>query len=68
MESAPAMLSKPRVESSEGRYLAGSISSASRSRMALAYSVRFMRCRPGGGIWTTAWRSSSLSSQTVMDS
>ena len=43
------MLSKPRVESSDGRYLVGSISSASRSRIAFAYSVRFRRCRPGGG-------------------
>jgi hypothetical protein len=43
IESAPAMLSKPRVEPSEGRYFAGSISIDSKSRMALAYSARFSR-------------------------
>ena len=43
------MLSKPRVESSAGRNLLASTSSASRSRMALVYSVRFNRCSPGAG-------------------
>ena len=50
MPSAPAMLSKPDVESSDGRYLPGSISRSSRSRTTFAYSVRFRRCSPGGGV------------------
>src|ERR1035438_9143027 len=48
--SAPAMLSKPCVESSGGRNFAASTSSASTSRTAFVYSVRLSRCRPGGGI------------------
>ena len=52
--SAPAMLSKPRVESSGGRNFVASTSSASRSRIALAYSVRLRRWRPGAGRWLDA--------------
>ena len=44
------MLSKPDVESSDGRYFAASMSRSSRSRTTLAYSVRFSRCSPGGGV------------------
>ena len=33
--------------------------------MALAYSVRFSRCRPGGGMYGAAVRSSSFSSQEI---
>ena len=47
--SVPAMLSNPCVESSDGRNLVASTSSASRSRIAFAYSARLSRCRPGGG-------------------
>ena len=47
--SAPAMLSKPRVESSGGRNCVASTSSASRSRITLAYSVPFRRWSPGAG-------------------
>ena len=68
IESAPAMLSNPLVESSDGRNLVASTSSASRSRMALAYSTRFRRCRPGGGRWVTAVRSSSSSNQPTSPS
>ena len=60
-----AMLSKPYAESSGGSSEATSTSSASRSRIALAYSARFKRCssgRPGLGCATAA-RSSSCSSQ-----
>ncbi len=56
--SAPAMLSKPRVESSAGRNFVASTSSASRSRIALVYSVRLRRCRPGAGRCGVAARSS----------
>ena len=48
------MLSKPKLESSGGSSAATSpTSSASRSRIALAYSARFSRCgarRPGFGM------------------
>ena len=47
--SVPAMLSKPCVESSDGRNLLASTSRSSRSRIAFAYSVRLRRWRPGGG-------------------
>ena len=43
--SEPAMLSKPLAESSGGSSVVTSMSRSSRSRMALAYSVRFSRCR-----------------------
>ena len=33
--------------------------------MTLAYSVRFRRCRPGGGMYGAAPRSSSFSSQAI---
>ena len=46
MASASAMLSKPSLESSAGSRVVGSISRANRSRIELAYSVRFRRCRP----------------------
>ena len=64
MASASAMLSKPSLESSAGSSVEASISSASRSRMALAYSVRFRRCSPvvpGLGLAAAA-RSSAVSS------
>ena len=41
------MLSKPKLESSAGKSEVTSTSTASRSRMALAYSLRFRRWRPG---------------------
>ena len=63
--NVPAMLSNPWVESSDGRNFVASTSSASRSRIAFAYSVRLRRCRPGGGRCGVAWRSSSLSSQPI---
>ena len=47
-----AMLSNPLLSSSGGRSAAASMSSARRSRIALAYSARFRRCmdvRPGRG-------------------
>jgi hypothetical protein len=62
------MLSKPCVESSLGRYFAGSIDRSSTSRSMLAYSVRFSRCRPGGGMWGGASRSSSCSRNVIIDS
>ena len=46
------MLSNPRLELSAGSSVDASTSSESRSRIALAYSARFMRCsgtRPGPG-------------------
>ena len=59
------MLSKPKLESSAGRKSTASISTASRSRMALRYSVRFSRwkvaVRPGLRV-TAQERSSSPSS------
>jgi hypothetical protein len=63
--SEPATLSNPRLESSAGRNFAGSISSASKSRIAFAYSVRLRRCStlvPGAA---GAARSISVSSQDV---
>jgi hypothetical protein len=64
--SAPAMLSKPEVESSDGRYFAASIGRSSRSRTTLAYSVRFKRCRPGAGVKGTAAASSSCSNELII--
>src|SRR4051812_35281656 len=46
--SASATLSKPSRASSRGRSSAGSISTPSRSRMALVYSLRFSR-------WSATW-------------
>src|SRR5690606_41095743 len=54
--STSAMLSKPYASSSAGRNSAGSISSASRSRIALPYSVRFSR-------WTPTWPGSGRSEE-----
>ena len=57
------MLSKPRLESSAGSSVEESTSSASRSRIALAYSARFMRwsgARPGLGLAAAA-RSTAVS-------
>ena len=68
MPSAPAMLSKPDVESSDGRYFAASMSRSSRSRTTLAYSVRFSRCSPGGGVNGFAVRSSSFSNEVTIAS
>ena len=60
------MLSKPKLASSAGRKSSASISTASRSRMALVYSVRFSRwkvaVRPGSRVSAQAL-SSSPSSQ-----
>ena len=60
------MLSKPALESSAGRSGAGSISRASRSRIALAYSARFSRCTSGRPGWgdASAARSSCEVSET----
>ena len=60
------MLSKPDVESSDGRYFAASMSRSSRSRTTLAYSVRFSRCSPGGGVNGFAVRSSSFSNEAII--
>jgi hypothetical protein len=52
-----AMLSKPLLSSSAGSSEVASISSDSRSRIALAYSARFRRCkgeRPGFGLASAA--------------
>ena len=46
---APAWLSKPRLESSDGRNCAASTSMPVKSRTAFAYSARFIRCAPGAG-------------------
>ncbi len=64
--SEPAMLSKPRAESSGGRSVVASISRSSRSRTALAYSVRLRRCRTTepGLACAAALRSISASSQS----
>ena len=60
------MLSKPKLASSAGRKSSAAISTASRSRMALVYSVRFRRwkvaVRPGSRVSAQAL-SSSPSSQ-----
>ena len=63
--SASAMLSKPSLESSAGSSACTSTSSASRSRIALAYSVRFRRCSAGvseAGVPADSRRSSRASS------
>src|SRR5688572_20217457 len=55
--STSAILSKPLLSSSGGSSAVASISSASRSRMALAYSARLRRCsavRPGCGLTAAA--------------
>src|SRR5262245_54210786 len=65
--NADAMLSKPKFAPSLGSNSVTSISSANRSRIAFAYSVRFRRCttyRPGVLLPTHA-RSSELASQVV---
>ena len=62
---APAMLSKPCVESSPGRNFVASTCSARTSRIAFVYSVRLSRCRPGGGSCVFAPRSSSFSIQVT---
>ena len=56
------MLSKPSLEPSAGSSVVTSTSSASRSRIALAYSVRFSRCSAGVARLApgTAARSSAL--------
>ena len=57
------MLSNPLLSSSAGSSPAASTSSARRSRIAFAYSVRFRRCmrvRPGRGFISAA-RSSDVS-------
>jgi len=67
---ASAILSKPYAESSGGSSDAESISRSRRSRMALAYSVRFSLwsgARPGFGL-TAAARSSSVVNQEVRPS
>ena len=67
IESTSAMLSRPWSDSSGGSSVSGSISSASRSRMALPYSNRFRRWsagRPGFGC-AAASPSSSVSSQAT---
>ena len=65
--STSAMLSKPAAESSGGSSALTSTSSASRSRMALAYSARFRRCSAGapGSRRRAAARSSAASSAAV---
>ena len=62
----PAMLSKPLAASSGGRSVVASISRSRRSRMTLAYSVRFRRwsTTPPGFTWPNALRSISFSSQS----
>ena len=52
MPSAPAMLSKPEVESSDGRYFAGSIGRSSRSRTEFAHSVLIETMQAG---WRCVW-------------
>jgi hypothetical protein len=53
---------------SDGRYFAGSIGRSSRSRIEFAYSVRLRRCRPGGGAYGLASRSSSFSNHAIIAS
>jgi len=66
MFSTSAMLSKPWLESSGGRRVAGSTSSASRSRTELAYSNRLSRCRAGlPGLGFTAAAESSADSRVA---
>ena len=58
--STSAMLSKPLLSSSAGSRADTSTFSPSKSRIALAYSVRFSRCsaeRPGSGCAAAAWSS-----------
>ena len=45
------------LESSDGRKVAASMLSASRSRIAFVYSVRFSRWRPGAGRYGSAFSS-----------
>ena len=52
---------------SDGRYFAASMSRSRMSRTAFAYSVRFRRCSPGGGMNGVAVRSSSPSTQVIID-
>jgi hypothetical protein len=70
--NAVAMLSKPSAMSSAGRSSLASISTASRSRTALAYSFRLSRCKT---TWSdrcdgpaAAARSSESSSQATRES
>ena len=67
--SAPAMLSKPLVESSTGRNLEESTSSASRSRMAFAYSVAVQTMQAGRRQMRmrTAHRAGSPSSRATLE-
>ena len=64
------MLSKPWLIVSGGSSVVASMSSASRSRIALAYSARFRRCRTGrpGLGRAAAVRSSEAASQPTMPS
>ena len=59
------MLSKPSLESSPGRRAAASTGSASRSRTALAYSVRFSRCSAGAPGLGAAAAARSIVASTV---
>ena len=65
--STSPTLSKPYAESSGGSSVEGSTSSASRSRIAFAYSARFRRCRtgrPGLGLAVAARSSDVVSHET----
>ena len=65
MESTPPMLSNPPSDSSAGSSDGASISTSSKSRIALAYSTRLRRWitgRPGRGDAAAAVRSISASS------
>src|SRR2546428_1449283 len=66
-DKAPAILSNPRVESSDGRNFAGSISRASRSRIAFPYSVRLRRFITRGGRPVTVLRDRSCFIYVVLD-
>src|SRR5436309_2529448 len=63
--NAPAMLSNPCVESSDGRNFDASTSSASRSRITLLYSTRLSRWMPGGIRFVAEWLSSCPSIQVM---
>jgi hypothetical protein len=63
--SEPAMLSNPLAESSGGSSVVGSISRSRRSRIVLAYSVRFNRCSTTDpGVARVAARSIAFSSHS----
>ena len=59
------MLSKPSLESSPGSSAAASIGRSSRSRTALAYSVRFSRCSTGAPGFGAAAAARSIVASTA---